>query len=307
MTLKLFNLIDDYQKHYEITASKKNYGRLKHFERWREKAGKLTVEKLVDRTQFYDLYTASRQLRSELTSSSYYNKHLSSLSMTFRTARSGELGPTWCKIVYDNPVLSLQREKEPPPPLKLLNKDQIQRLFEECKKSEAEYRKCKGNGNPWIYRFIRLAYITGRRRSELLSIQADDIDIEQRKIVIDAMRTKSKKRNTVIFIDESETEIIELMQECVKNQSLLFYSIRGGTSTITCPKRIFRAVFDRAGLTNHSLHDLRHTARSRLAGMGYADAWKYIGHSSPCSSARYLHESEEFCLLHQKALIESLK
>lgn len=134
---------------------------------------------------------------------------------------------------------------------------------------------------------VRFAFLTGMRQGEQLGLTWKNIkgDI----IVLEAESTKTHRRRT-IPIGKTVAEI--LARQKGESEMFVFPSPTGWTwEANNFRRRVWRPLFDRAGLEDFTWHDLRHTFCSRLvmAGASLANVRELAGHRSFEMTLKYSH------------------
>ncbi len=143
---------------------------------------------------------------------------------------------------------------------------------------------------------IRLLYVGGLRRSELIGIRNTDISIPDRQIRVTGKGAKQR----LIPLDDETVELIENYQ---KERDTLFvgtdYLIVTNKGLQAYPNMIYRIVNDalsgNTSLARKSPHVLRHTFATQLANNGAElNAVKeLLGHASLASTQVYTHTTIE--------------
>ena len=114
---------------------------------------------------------------------------------------------------------------------------------------------------PQLSPLVLTALHTGFRKSELLSLIWNDVDLRRRVITVQAAYAKSGAARSVPMND-GLTSTLQAVTMTARTDSLVSCS-RNGT-----PYRSFRTAFEtavqKAGLADFTFHDLRHTFASRL-------------------------------------------
>ena len=102
------------------------------------------------------------------------------------------------------------------------------------------------------YVFIKLLYLTGFRKGELLSLRGQDIDMDRRLIFVD-----NRKGNRIdkFPIDDALFNFLHTIK--VPKGKLITYSVNG--------LRFWNRAIKRMGLTHYSLHDIRRLYATRMA------------------------------------------
>lgn len=134
---------------------------------------------------------------------------------------------------------------------------------------------------------IRTALLTGMRIGEILGLQKGDIDWSLR--VIKLTRTKNN-RSRVIPISPKLEKILRVAWD---NPSIFIFTYAG--RPIKSINHGFRSAVTRAGVAPIRIHDLRHTAATRmlLAGVDVITIKEILGHSSLEMVMRYAHSTDE--------------
>ena len=143
------------------------------------------------------------------------------------------------------------------------------------------------------------AALSGLRRSELLALRWEDIDLEQSSIRVfegysakRAGKPKSRKSRTVPMVEEIARALSDLKTRgahTAKND-LVFVSREGTHIDGSALRRRYLATLEAAGLRQLRFHDLRHTFGSlaiNVASIVQVQAW--MGHADIKTTMRYLH------------------
>ena len=153
----------------------------------------------------------------------------------------------------------------------------------------------------WLQALVTAAYIFGFRRSELVYMQAGQIDLEKNTITLPAGTTKNRMPRKVVM--NPKGPVAKLLKQCVKGKAPEAYVFsRDGGST---PVRDFRVSFDKAaadaGIKTGSgkngklmFHDLRRSAITRMhsAGLSESESMAVAGHLTADVHRRYKILSE---------------
>jgi len=148
------------------------------------------------------------------------------------------------------------------------------------KRPEQENRYRQDN-----YDLVVILLDTGARYGEIANITWDRIDLEQRLIHL----WRPKVRNeSIIYMTGRVFDILKRRHEN-KVGDYVFTNDKGGPRGYTS-KGIFTA-FERAGLKDFHIHDLRHTCASRLVqnGMSLYEVAQMLGHVDVQTTQRYAH------------------
>lgn len=126
-----------------------------------------------------------------------------------------------------------------------------------------------------LRRIILCALDTGMRRGEILGQRWEDVDFDNRLLHV----TRSKTAEGESRIVPLTARVYEMLLSFRRDQGIVFTY---GDSPVKIVKTSWAASLRRSGLRHFRLHDLRHTANSRmmLAGVMQEVRREIIGHSS---------------------------
>ncbi len=179
----------------------------------------------------------------------------------------------WGKLTA-NPVKAVKKFKENNVQERILNGAEARRLLE-----------CAG---PGIRPVLIVALNTGMRRNEILSLKWHDVNFIKGFILIeDSKSGKSRKvpMNATVF---------ETLKSLSRSSEYVFFNPET-KDHVKDIKTGFRAACRRAEIKGLRLHDLRHTAASKMieAGVDLVTVSKILGHSSIQMTMRYAHPTPE--------------
>lgn len=148
----------------------------------------------------------------------------------------------------------------------------------------------KADQNPYIYSFIVIGLSTAMRRSEILAIRKEHVDLDRRRIFIP--QAKAGARDQPITTELRDFLAMH-MAGLPKGTEWLFPQISSRTGHIVDVRKAFRRTVARAGLDPDVIvrHTLRHTAITHLvqAGVDLPTVQKISGHKTMVMVARYAH------------------
>ena len=153
----------------------------------------------------------------------------------------------------------------PPPRDRYLTKPEARKLLEGCVQ-------------PHVRLFVRLALATAARKSALLGLTWDRVDLERERINLTVVgETQRKRRATVPINDQLMAELV-----AAKEAAQTPYVIEYAGDRVLNIKKGFAGAAKRAGLDDLTPHDLRHTAAVWMAedGVSMDEIAQYLGHSS---------------------------
>jgi integrase len=175
-----------------------------------------------------------------------------------------------------NPIDGWKPLKEAPGRTRFLSEDEIAKLLAACDESRCAYLRT----------FVLIALNTGLRRGEVLSLNRQSIDWQNRAATI------AKTKNcTEGHIPLNGVAFESLRSLPIRLDGRLF-PIRDG-HTIS---RAFRRAVERAGIEDFRLHDLRHTFASHqaLEGVQQRGLQALLRHRDTRMTMRYSHLTDEY-------------
>lgn len=151
-----------------------------------------------------------------------------------------------------------------PPKDRWLTKEEASRLLEAARQAKAPKDKLSR-----VYRFIVLALFTASRKTAILELKRDQIDLENGLIRLNpAGRRQTKKRRPPVPIADELRPVLERMLQEATSDYLLDHP---GSVRVAFEKAV-----KRAGLEDVTPHTLRHTWATWAAQSG-VDMWKIAG------------------------------
>jgi len=158
-------------------------------------------------------------------------------------------GRCWKLFLKDNPAagISLFPEKARE---RFLNKEEIRRLIQALLMEEDHQTRD----------FVMLSLLTGARKSNILSMRWDDVDLDSGTWTIP--ETKNGTSQTIAL---TATEVALLTQRRATTDSDYVFSGRGPRGHLVEPKKGWLRLLRTAAITNCTLHDLRRNLGSWMA------------------------------------------
>ena len=134
---------------------------------------------------------------------------------------------------------------------------------------------------------------TGVRVKELCDINIEDVNLDERKIVVFG---KGNKYRTVYFDVRTEFSIRRYLKETGRKTGALFVTKRKPHSRLGTDdvRNLLNAISERTGIIDIHPHRFRHTLATKLVEKG-CDIYyvkEILGHSSIETTLRYVHTSE---------------
>jgi integrase len=215
------------------------------------------------------------------------NRELATLSHLFSQAIE------WEWITTAKP--KMRRMKEGDGRIVYLTTDQAQRFLEACADSD----------NAQLYAFVLVALETSMRKSEVLSIERSNVDIERRVIYVPKAKAGAREQP---ITERLATFLEKYMSESVKStDAWLFPSDRSKSGHTIAIEKPYRKAAIAAGLdpTQVVRHTLRHTAVSHLvqSGVDLPTVKRISGHKTLQMVERYAHQNG----LHIQAAMDKLQ
>lgn len=211
--------------------------------------------------------------RKKLRTSSTTNRYLASISKAF------QVGINDRQMLKENPVRKISRPKENKPKERYLEKDEINKLLTECRKSKS----------PHLLSVVSFLLATGARKSEVLGLKIGDVDFNRSTVTF-----KNTKNGSTRTVHLSQHLVDILRHEKAKRvvMSEYLFPSMDGKKPADIRGAWEKAVKD-ADLKNVGLHTLRHTVGSFLALEGYSilEIGNILGHKSMSMVKRYSHLS----------------
>ena len=144
--------------------------------------------------------------------------------------------------------------------LRFLSAEECQTLIEKC--------------DPPLRPIVIMALNTGRRKSEILNLTWDQVDLKHGFILLEV--TKNGKRRG-IPINETLRQAFEALPRHIKSPYVFWHGEEG--KPFLEVKKSFHSALRKAGIKNFILYDLRHTFASHLVmeGCGLKNRSRIVG------------------------------
>lgn len=275
-------LIDDYCE--DILPTKKpktQIGQKPQLEWWKKELGSYSLAS-IDRDLLNKcknlLTTDGKRSRSPVTAKRY----LAALSHVFTY---GIKDKGW---INDNPVRIISKAPESKGRVRWLNDKERSDLLEACEK----------NANIYLLPVVVLAISTGARKSEILELKWQNLDLEKGAMTL--LDTKNGERRSIPIRGRA----LELLRKLPRRiDSPFVFPNEDGTG----PNRFrpdWEAAVKEAKLNDFRFHDLRHSCASYLAmnGATPGEIAAVLGHKTLQMVKRYSHIGEQ----HTAGVIERM-
>jgi len=175
-----------------------------------------------------------------------------------------------------NPVLLVRKPPSPQGRNRVLTHEEEKRLLHACEP--------KANRNIYTLPFVVLALETAMRRGEILSLRWGNINFQKRTAYL-------------ALTKNGESRTVPLSNRAIETLQALPRSIDGRVLPVNFAalETNFKRARERADLRDLRIHDLRHTAATRLAEKlpNLLELSAVTGHKSLSSLQRYFHPSAE--------------
>lgn len=169
----------------------------------------------------------------------------------------------------ENPAKKVKLLKGEVKRLRFLVPEEIQRLLSNCAKH--------------LKPIVTLAVHTGMRRSEILMLRRDQVNLEQG--IISILDTKNHERKDIPI-----NETVKAALKAVENKGEYFFCNREG-KPFGDIRQSFGVALEKSGIENFRFHDLRHTFASNLVmeGVDLNTVRELLGHKNLSMTLRYAH------------------
>lgn len=143
---------------------------------------------------------------------------------------------------------------------------------------------------PYLREMIVFAINTGLRTSDILGLQWNEVDIEQKRL---KKIVKKSERPLSLPLNEAALTVIEA-RSAVQHGAYVFYNPMTGDRFKDIKGAMVAAV-KRAGLPKITWHMFRHTFASRLTrdGVDIVTVKELLGHSNVSTTMRYAHSNDD--------------
>ena len=223
------------------------------------------VDKYIDARTGEKCFNSKRRI-----SSASINRELACLKTMFKMA------VRWGRLKF-NPAAGVEKLEEAPFEYRILKDEEISALI--------------SNANDDLKRLLIVALNTGMRKSEILSLKWSDIKFEGPYITVRAENSKSKKPRNVPM----NADVLAVFR-AIRKRSRIYVFYNDETKTYFKDFRTsFLGACGEAKIKRLRIHDLRHTAASRMirAGVDIVTVSKILGHSDIKITLRYCHSTPD--------------
>jgi len=212
-----------------------------------------------------------KQVRLKVVEPATVNRELSTLRHLFNLAER------WGMFHGKNPVSISRLLPENNQKERILTYEEEERLLKAC--------------NPSLRAIVTCALHTGMRKSEILTLKWENVDLENNVITIEHTNTKTKRTRRIPI---NQTLRTLLLKQRLKSggSEYVFLSEAGKPYKFhDSLKGAFERACKKAGIEGLRFHDLRHTCATRMieAGASIVAVSRILGHSDIKMTMRYSH------------------
>jgi integrase len=187
-------------------------------------------------------------------------------------------------IISSNPAKEVKLFPERPNKLRVISGDEFLKLYNQA--------------SDFLKPILVIAINTGMRRSEILNLTWDDVDLVKRYIYVGDTKNNDYR---IIPINETLLKIFKALKSESQNNCLF---ANGNGEAVKSVKTAFWGALRRSGIPHCRFHDLRHTFASNLvmAGVDIVTVQELMGHKDISMTRRYSHPTPD----HKKQAVEKL-
>jgi integrase len=157
-----------------------------------------------------------------------------------------------------------------------------------CSRAEetALLKACDTDERLHLRSVLICAFDTGMRRGEILSLDWDDVDLDQSTIHVRAFNTKTMTPREVPITSRLAFELRRTAKSLGSTGRV--FSLSGVRRSFATAKRM-------AKVEGLRFHDIRHTAATRMVegGMSLPEVGRILGHTEPRTTYRYTNANTE--------------
>ncbi|MBQ4647429.1 MAG: site-specific integrase [Candidatus Gastranaerophilales bacterium] len=281
------NLIDEFIEN-ELPKKKEKIQKdfLNSLNWYKNKIGKYLVSNLST----YDLVKCRDELSKKPKETPIKSKQGRTTTQTISNATVNRY-MTYMRVVFSyfvkndviniNPMAKVEKLSEDNARVRYLDEKEIKKLLIACK-----------NENYELYVCVLIALLTGARKSEILKLTWQNVDLEHKMFYF--LDTKNGENRGVPMQEALFEEFIKL-KEINKiiylNKKDFIFKTPDGKQKESLIGKLFPKIVKECKIENFRFHDLRHTHASYQAmnGISQAITQKTLGHKSPAMTNRYSH------------------
>ena len=220
------------------------------------------------------------------------NKAIDALSRLYNMAEQWGVAPEG-----GNPCRFIRKYREPPRE-RFLSDGEFRRLGRVLDEAEAE-----GRVHPSAAAAFRLLMLTGCRKSEILTLRWEDVDLDAGELRLPDAKTGARS----VAISPSARRVLANLPRLPDNPWVIVGTKPG--ARYTGLNNAWLVVRSRADLNDVRIHDLRHSFASRALALGESLPMigKLLGHRKVQTTARYAHLARDSVKAAAARVAESLR
>jgi integrase len=178
------------------------------------------------------------------------------------------------KMADENPVKEVQLFQEQQIEMRILTRDEIDRLV--------------SNASPRLRPILLVALNTGMRKGEILNFRWHDVDLDNQFFFL--KQTKSNKPRKIPM----SGFVSDVLRSIKRTGEFVFVNPKTG-KRISDLQTPFKAACRKAGISDLRFHDLRHTAATYMVmgGIDLVTVKEILGHATIQMTMRYAHPTPE--------------
>ena len=277
-TRTVSDMINRYVREYLPRHNNKHQrSKIIHLEWWKKLIGSYALSK-TETCLFIEcrnkLLTEENK-QEKIRSPSTVNRYFTTLSSVFSIAVK-----EW-QWIDSSPLQGMSKLKEPIGRARFLSKGELHRLLKACQQSASED----------LYLAVVLALSTCARKSEIMSLRWDNIDLKNGVIILEHTKNKTSR---AIPLQGYALELIRSRRSSVSGyHSELIFSSRLKPNQPVSLRTSWENALQLANIEDFRWHDLRHTGASYLAmsGASLTELSDVLGHKTLQMVKRYAHLS----------------
>lgn len=177
----------------------------------------------------------------------------------------------------DRPKIGLGRDRR-------LKPGELARLLDQLKPRKRDKNgrlTSSGADNKYVRWIVLFAIETAMRRSEILNLQWQYVDLDRQTAHLPATKNGHKRD---VPLSRFAVRCLRVVQKMSGTSGKVF------KTTVPAMRKVFERARDRAGLHDLRFHDLRHEATSRIAmKLDMLETSAVTGHRDPRMLKRYYH------------------
>lgn len=200
------------------------------------------------------------------------NRYVTQLSTVFKYARRLRL----LHRTHVPPTRGIGKAPEVPDPNRYLRAEEVERILAAIRQVDTRWGKLEA--------LVLVAFHTGLRLGNLMTLRWGDVDLEQRTIAV--AKTKNGFAQVSVLSERAADALRELPGQ--ETDALVFEGRKGHPFGF---RRLWVRVCTEAGLPGRNFHQLRHACGHALAtaGVNQASIMAVMGHRTLRGSSRYMH------------------